>query len=121
GRPARSLTPAQALDLPPPTPAPVLKTPPPLLVTPLATDSASGAATHVAGARAVSGRQLERADALRGPVRAPRDAAARARAGWRLGRDHRGGDDDRRVGAGRDAAASRPRGETALRAAARET
>ena len=31
---ARSLTPAQALDLPPPTPAPVLKTPPPLLKAP---------------------------------------------------------------------------------------
>jgi len=49
GRPARSLTPAQALDLPPPTPAPVLKTPPPLLVTPLVTDSDSEEPTHVAG------------------------------------------------------------------------
>jgi len=49
---ARSLTPAQALDLPPPTPAPVLKTPPPLLkappavVMPLVTD-ADSEPTHV--------------------------------------------------------------------------
>jgi hypothetical protein len=35
GRPARSLTPAQALDLPPPTPAPVLKTPPPMPIAPV--------------------------------------------------------------------------------------
>jgi hypothetical protein len=51
GRPARTLTPAQALDLPPPTPAPVLKTPPPIVyaappraaaVRPLVTETDSG-------------------------------------------------------------------------------
>jgi hypothetical protein len=47
GRPARSLTPAQALDLPPPTPAPVLKTPPPVVAMPLVTDNDSEP-THVA-------------------------------------------------------------------------
>jgi len=46
GRPARSLTPAQALDLPPPTPPPVLKTPPPAMVMALGTDSDSEP-THV--------------------------------------------------------------------------
>jgi len=51
GRPARSLTPAQALDLPPPTPPPELKTPPPALVTSLVTDNDSEP-THVAAASA---------------------------------------------------------------------
>jgi hypothetical protein len=41
GRPARSLTPTQALDLPPPTPPPVLKTPPPAMVMPLGADADS--------------------------------------------------------------------------------
>ena len=53
GKLARSLTPAQALDLPPPTPAPVLKTPSPILkasspaiVAPLVTETESEP-THV--------------------------------------------------------------------------
>src|SRR5205823_8261919 len=49
-KPHRTLTPAQALDLPPPTPAPVLKTPPPIVssqprlasVAPSITESDSG-------------------------------------------------------------------------------